>query len=65
MTDAELDTSYSALAAALADAGQDHAALLLAMVCLALISRMESAEAVLPLIEQARSQLAQDRPGEA
>jgi hypothetical protein len=65
MTDTELDTSYSALAAALADAGQDNASLLLAMVCLTLIGRIESAEAVLPLIEQARSQLAQERSGEA
>ena len=65
MTDTELDASYGALAAALADAGEDSAPLLLAMVCLALIGRMESAEAVLPLIEQARSRLAQERPGEA
>lgn len=65
MTDADLDTSYSALAAALADAGQENAPLLLAMVCLGLMARMGSAEAVLPLIEQVRGQLVQERGEDA
>lgn len=65
MTDADLDRTYSALAGALADAGEEAAPLLLAMVSLALIARMESADAVLPLIEQARVQLAADPGGKA
>lgn len=65
MTDTELDASYSALAAALADAGQESAPLLLAMLCLTLIGRMASAQEVLPLIEQARTQLARDRGEDA
>lgn len=60
MTDADLDQSYSALAAALTEVGQGAAPLLLSMVCLALISRMQSAAQVLPLIEQARQQLSGD-----
>lgn len=59
MTEADLDRSYSALAAALTEAGEGAAPLLLSMVCLALISRAESADAVLPLIAQARRQLAE------
>ena len=54
MTDTDLDRSYSALAAALTDAGEGAAPLLLSMLCLALIGRAGSAAEVLPLIEQAR-----------
>ena len=65
MTDADLDQSYSALAAALTEVGQGAAPLLLSMVCLALISRVQSAAEVLPLIEQARQQLSGDGHGGA
>lgn len=65
MTDADLDRSYSALAAALTEAGEGGAPLLLSMICLALISRAENADAVLPLIEQARRQLAESGRGSA
>ena len=60
MTDADLDLSYSALARALLESGPDQASLLLAMVSLGLIARANSAADVLPLIEQARRQLAED-----
>jgi hypothetical protein len=63
MTDADLDRSYSALAEALAEVGEGAAPMLLSMVCLGLIGRMRDAGEVLPLIEQARLQLAADRPG--
>ncbi len=39
MTDADLDTSYSALCAALAQVGEAQAPLFLSMVCLSLLSR--------------------------
>ena len=65
MTDADLDRSYSALAGALAEAGEGQAPLLLAMVCLALMSRAEGADQVLPLIDQARRQLAEGGRGGA
>jgi hypothetical protein len=58
MTDTDLDRSYSALAAALTDVGEGAAPLRLSMLCLALIGRAGSAGDVLPLIEQARAQLA-------
>ena len=57
MTDADLDQSYSALAGALTQVGEGAAPLLLSMLCLALISRAQSSAEVLPLIEQARSQM--------
>lgn len=60
MTDADLDRSYSALAAALTDVGEGSAPLLLSMICLSLIGRAQSASEVLPLIERARLQLAKD-----
>ena len=59
MTDADLDRSYSALAQALLQSGPDQASLLLAMVCLGMFARADSADDVLPLIEQARRQLAE------
>ena len=42
MTDTDLDRTYSALAGALAEAGEGAAPLLLSMVCLALISRAQT-----------------------
>jgi hypothetical protein len=65
MTDADLDRSYSALAAALTELGEGAAPLLLSMLCLSLIARAGSAGEVLPLIEQARRQLAEDVRGRA
>jgi hypothetical protein len=56
MTDADLDTSYSALCAALAQVGEAQAPLFLSMVCLSLLSRCETAADVLPLIANARAQ---------
>ena len=61
MTDTDLDHCYGVLAEALEQAGPDRASLLLSMVCLGMMGRMPSAQEVLPLIEQARRQLAQDR----
>ena len=58
MTDADLDRSYSALAAALDDVGEGAAPLLLSMLCLSLMGRVASAAEVLPLIEQARQKAA-------
>ena len=58
MTDADLDRSYSALAAAVAEVGEGAAPMLLSMLCLSLIARAQGAHEVLPLIEQARKQLA-------
>ena len=60
MTDADLDRSYSALADALTQAGPESAPVMLAMVCLGLMGRMSEAADVLPVIEQARRQLAVD-----
>ena len=65
MTDPDLDRSYSALAAALAEAGESAAPLLLSMVCLALIARADRADHVVPLIDQARRQLAEAGRGGA
>lgn len=65
MTDAELDRSYSTLAQALAQVGQEQAPLMLSMLCLALIARMDSAGEVLPLIEQARRQIGESGRGGA
>ena len=58
MTDADLDRSYSALAAALNEVGEGAAPMLLSMLCLSLMGRAASADEVLPLIEQARTHLA-------
>ncbi len=64
MTDTDLDSSYGALAAALAEVGEDAAPLFLSMLCLALIARAGSASEVLPLIDQARAQLAESGRGQ-
>ena len=55
MNDHDLDQSYSALCAALSEVGQDKAALLLATLSLALISRAEAPQQVLDAIAQARA----------
>jgi hypothetical protein len=62
MTDADLDRSYTALCNALADVGEPRSALLLSMVCLALLARRDSADEVLPLIARARERCLQE-PG--
>lgn len=54
MNDQDLDQCYSALCAALSRQGQAGAPLLLSMLCLSLISRMDHAGQVLPLIIQAQ-----------
>ncbi|CAA9396780.1 MAG: hypothetical protein AVDCRST_MAG51-645 [uncultured Ramlibacter sp.] len=51
MNPEELDLAYTALCNALADAGQPNTERFLAMLCLALMARCESAADVLPLIE--------------
>lgn len=56
MNDTDLDQSYSALCEALAQVGEARAPLFLAMACLSLMSRFESAGDVLPLIDNARAQ---------
>ncbi len=61
MTDSDLDHCYGVLADALEQAGPDRASLLLSMVCLGMMGRMAGTDDVLPLIEQARRLLAQDR----
>ena len=65
MTDADLDRSYSALAAALTQVGEGAAPLLLSMLCLSLMARAKNGDEVLPLIEQARGQLSKDGSGRA
>ena len=57
MTDTDLDRSYSVLAHALSEVGQERAQLLLSMVSLALIARQDSASEVLLVIDRARQQL--------
>lgn len=58
MTDADLDRSYSALCGALTRVGEDKAALFLSMLCLSLISRLQQADEVLPLLAHAERQCA-------
>lgn len=55
MTDADLDTSYSALCRALGDVGETQAPLLLSMLSLALLARLPDAASALPLIDQVRA----------
>ena len=64
MTDADLDRSYSALCEALNRVGEDKAPLFLSMLCLSLISRLQQAEEVLPLLAHAERQCA-DGAGDA
>lgn len=54
MTDADLDTTYTALCRAMGEVGEAQSPLLLAMLGLSLLSRLEGAAQALPLIEQAR-----------
>lgn len=56
MTDADLDSSYTALCEALASVGEAQAPLLLSMLSLSLMSRFERADEVLPLIANAHRQ---------
>lgn len=56
MTDADLDTAYTALSQALGRVGEERATLLLAMLNLQLIARLGSAAEVLPLIANAEVQ---------
>jgi hypothetical protein len=60
MTDSDLDRCYTALCEALGQAGEARAPLMLSMVCLALMARCDSADEVLPLVERARAQLAEE-----
>ncbi len=53
MTHAELDTTYTALAEAIARAGETRAPLLLATLALSLLSEQPGAAAALALITQA------------
>ena len=55
MTDSELDQSYTDLCHALASVGEANAQPFLAMLCLSLMARGESAAQVLPLIAQAQA----------
>lgn len=64
MTDTDLDRSYSALCEALARVGEDKAPLFLSMLSLSLISRLQQADDVLPLLAQAERQCA-DGAGDA
>ena len=59
MTDADLDRSYSALCEALTRVGEDKAPLFLSMLCLSLISRLQQADDVLPLLAHAERQCAE------
>jgi len=54
MTDADLDTTYTALCRAMGEVGEAQSPLLLAMLSLSLLSRLDSTAQALPLIEQAR-----------
>lgn len=60
MTDSDLDRCYTALCEALGQAGEPRASLLLGMVCLSLMTRCDTASEVLPLVEKARAQLADE-----
>lgn len=68
MTDSDLDRAYTALSDSLAHVGEKEAPLFLSMVCLALMSRFESADDVLKVIDLARRQAAagtRTEPGDA
>ena len=59
MNDAELDQVYSSLAQALSRLGEQRSARVLAYLCLALMSRQESAQEMLVLIEKAERDCAE------
>jgi hypothetical protein len=56
MTDADLDTAYTAICDALAHVGPERAQLFLSMLCLALMARYERAGDVLALVDNVRAQ---------
>lgn len=55
MNDQDLDRSYTALCEALGAVGPRNSALLLALLCLDLLARCDSADEALPLIGRARA----------
>ncbi|CAJ50737.1 hypothetical protein [Bordetella avium] len=57
MNHQELDQVYTELAQAVARAGEARAPLLLSMICLALLSKQENAQAALASIQQAEASL--------
>jgi hypothetical protein len=63
MTDEELDRSYTAMCEAMAQVGEGKSQLFLSMLCLALMARYESADQVLPLIENVQAQCAAEADG--
>ena len=58
MNEADLDRSYSALCEALTRVGEDKAPLFLSVLRLSLISRMQQADDLPPLMAQAERQCA-------
>jgi len=60
MNEQDLDHTYTALCQAMAEVGEQRAPLFLSMVCLALISRMDRADEVTPLIESAHKSCRDD-----
>lgn len=56
MTDADLDKSYTALCAAITRVGEERAPLFLGMLAMSLISRLDRADEVLPLIARVEEQ---------
>lgn len=61
MTDEELDRAYTALCDAMAEAGEDQAQRFLAMLCLALMARLDRPDEVHALVEQVKAHLAAHR----
>ncbi|WP_164855681.1 hypothetical protein [Bordetella avium] len=57
MNHQELDQVYTELAQAVARTGEARAPLLLSMICLALLSKQENAQAALASIQQAEASL--------
>lgn len=55
MTDDELDRSYTALCASMADLGPERSELFLSMLCLSLMARCDSLDPVLALIANAQA----------
>lgn len=56
MTDADLDKSYTALCEAISRVGEERAPLFLGMLAMSLISRLDRADEVLPLISRVEEQ---------
>ena len=57
MTDQDLDACYTAVCRALGEVGEANTQRFLAMLCLQLMARGESARDVLPLVEQVKAHL--------